>query len=201
VREAASELFALLSEAVEGLRRGGPAADEQWERTRCAQQGIPYVTDRDRAKAKMSYVKGEKLLRNKDYAIAEACFHEATNRDPLNPQYAFMHAQAAYLARQMSAEDAIRIIDGLTPEGPKQASLFQLTAGRVLQLSGAPQEKWMVRYQKAAELDPSNRDAQREIRLAAMRQEAKPAAPSPWSFPSLLERFRKKPTGGPGSSS
>ncbi|MFH1465351.1 MAG: J domain-containing protein [Pseudomonadota bacterium] len=195
VRAAATELFALLSEAVEGLRRGGRGVDEHWERTSCAQKGIPYVTDRDRTKAKMSFVKGERLMRNKDYAIAEACFHEATSRDPLNPQYAFMHAQAAHLARQMPAEEAIRIIDGLTPETQKQASQFQHVAGRILRLSGAPQEKCLERFQKAVELDPANRDAQRELRLQAMREEAKPAAPSPWSL-SFLDRFRKKQGNG-----
>jgi tetratricopeptide (TPR) repeat protein len=194
VREAAAEVFALFSEAVEGLRRPR-TAEEQWERTRCAQQGVPYVTDRERTKAKMSFVKGEKLMRNKDYAIAEACFHEAKAKDPLNPLYAFMHAQAAFLARQMPAEEAIRIIDGLPPGSPKQASQFQHAVGRILQISGAPVEKVAERFQKAVELDPENRDAQRELRLRAMRTEPKPAAPSPWSFP-FLDRFRKKPTNG-----
>jgi hypothetical protein len=193
VRDVAEEVFSLLSEAIEGLRKRR-VAEEHWERNRCAQQGTPYVTDRDRTKAKMSFKKGERLFRNRDYAIAEACFHEAHLKDPLTPDYAFMHAYSAFLAKQMPAEEALRIIGALSPETGKQASEFHTTQGRIIRLSGGSEAKAMSHFEKAVAADAENRDAQRELRLHAMRSDAKPKASggSAWSF---LDRFRRKPKG------
>lgn len=172
VRSAAEEVFALLSEAIEGLRKKR-VADEQWERNRCAQQGIPYVTDRDRTKARMSFKKGERLFRNKDYPIAEACFHEAATKDPLTPIYTYWHAYSAFLAKQMPADKALDIIRQLKAEGTTQASEFQLTMGRIVQLSGGAPEVALGHFRKAFEYNPENRDAQRELRLHEMRSDEK----------------------------
>ncbi len=193
VREISKDIFASLSEAIEGLRRKR-TADEHWERNRCAQQGVPYVTDRDRTKAKVSFKKGERLFRNKEYDIAEACFHEAVNRDPLTPEYGLKHAYSAFLARQMTPEEATRIIDALEPENDKQASRFQYTVGRILQLSGAGNDKFLTRFQAAVNRDADNRDAQRELRLHDMRSE-RPGAASP-TLGSFLDRFRRKAKNG-----
>jgi tetratricopeptide (TPR) repeat protein len=189
VRDAAEDIFSLLSEAIEGLRKKR-VADEQWERNRCAQQGIPYVTDRDRTKAKMSYKKGERLFRNRDYTIAEACFHEAAVKDPLTPLYTFMHAYAAFLAKQMTGEETLKILTNQKAETQQQTSEFCTIIGRVTQLSGGDKEKATYWYQKAVLADPNNRDAQRELRLRAMRSESKPSPTS--TFGSFLDRFRRK---------
>jgi tetratricopeptide (TPR) repeat protein len=190
VKDTAEEAFSLLSEAIEGLRKKR-VAEEHWERNRCAQQGIPYVTDRDRTKAKMSYKKGERLFRNRDYPIAEACFNESRNKDPLNPQYAFMHAYSAFLAKQMPAEEALAIIGKLTAESMGQNADFQYTIGRIVLLSGGDRTRANKHFQKAVESNPEHRDAQRELRLNAMRTEAQPKA-SNIPFAGLFDRFRKK---------
>ena len=190
VRDTAEDIFSLLTEAIDGLRKRR-VAEEHWERNRCAQQGIPFVTDRDRTKAKMSFKKGERLFRNRDYAIAEACFHEAHNKDPLTPTYAFMHAYSAFLAKQMPADEALKIIGGLKPETNKQASEFYATQGRIIRLSGGSEADAMAQFDKAVGADPENRDAQRELRLHAMRAEAKPKAGGS-GISSFLDRFRRK---------
>ena len=190
VRDAAEDVFALLSEAIEGLRKKR-VAEEQWERTRCAQQGRPYVTDRDRTKAKMSFKKGERLFRNRDYAIAEACFHEAKTKDPETPTYAFWHAYSAYLAKQMPADEALKILTALKPETQQQSSEFHFTIGRILRLSGGDETKAIEHFEKAVAANPDNRDAQRELRLVAMRTDTKAKA-SGTTFGSFLDRFRRK---------
>ena len=190
VKDAVEDVFSLLSEAIEGLRKRR-VAEEHWERNRCLQQGIPYVTDRDRTKAKMSFMKGERLYRNRDYAIAEACFHEAMSKDPLNPLYSYMHAYSAFLAKQMPAAEAIRIITALTPETQQQHSEFQYTLGRIVSLSGGGEPKALEHFEKALSANPQNVEAQRELRLSAMRAEAKPK-PSSSAFGSFLDRFRRK---------
>jgi tetratricopeptide (TPR) repeat protein len=190
VRDTAEDVFALLTEAIDGLRKRR-VAEEHWERNRCAQQGIPYVTDRDRTKAKMSFKKGERLFRNRDYAIAEACFHEAHNKDPLTPTYAYMHAYSAFLAKQMPAEEALKIIGALKAETNKQTSEFHATLGRIIRLSGGSEDDAMAQFDKALGADPDNRDAQRERRLHAMREEAKPKAGN-GGLSSFLGRFRRK---------
>lgn len=193
VTDAAEDVFSLLSEAIEGLRKRR-VAEEHWERNRCAQQGIPYVTDRDRTKAKMSFKKGERLFRNRDYPIAEACFHEAITKDPLNPLYSYMHAYSAFLAKQMPAEDALRIIAALEPETQKQESEFNHTLGRIMRLSGGDEARALEHFQKAVQANPENRDAQRELRLSAMRSDAKPKAGG-GALGSFLDRFRRKDKG------
>jgi len=192
VKDAAEDVFSLLSESIDGLRKKR-VADEHWERTRCAQQGTPYVTDRDRTKAKVSFKKGERLFRNRDYSIAEACFHDAMNKDPLTPIYSHMHAYSAFLAKQMPAAEALAIIEKLEPETQSQSSDFQYTTGRILRLSGGDEAKAIKHFEKAVQANPENRDAQRELRLVAMRTEAKPKASGIGSF---LDRFRRKPKDG-----
>jgi hypothetical protein len=190
VADVAEDIFQLLSEAIEGLRKKR-VADEQWERNRCFQQGTPYVTDRDRTKAKMSFKKGERLFRNRDYGIAEACFHEAATKDPLTPTYTYMHAYSAFLAKQMPADEALRIIGALKPETQKQTSEFQYTIGRIILLSDGSKADAIQHFEKAVAADAENRDAQRELRLHSMRAESKPSA-SGTTFGSFLDRFRRK---------
>jgi len=192
VKDAAEDVFSLLSEAIDGLRKKR-VADEHWERTRCAQQGTPYVTDRDRTKAKMSFKKGERLFRNRDYSIAEACFHEAMTKDPLTPIYSHMHAYSAFLAKQMPAAEALAIIEKLQPETQQQSSDFHYTTGRIIRLSDGDEAKAITHFEKAVQANPENRDAQREIRLVAMRTDAKPSSTGLGSF---LDRFRRKPKDG-----
>ncbi len=188
VQKQAANCFAMLQESVEALQNSA-VAEEHWERADCARRGVPYVSDRDRTRARVAFKKGERLFRSKEYDIAEACYHEAMRRDPLTPEYAHQHAYTAYLARQLQPAEAISVLDGLKPPTQVEAARYQVTCGRILQLSSAPKARAMERFTRAVELDETNHEAQRELRLHAMRKPKKEEPASRWS---LLTRFRKK---------
>ncbi|MBN1334456.1 MAG: hypothetical protein JXB39_00690 [Deltaproteobacteria bacterium] len=179
----AAECFAVINDAQVSLRDPS-VAEEEWQRIEHARKGIPFVSDRDRRVAALSWKQAELLFQNRDYAVAEACYAEALRRDPGNARYQVQHTWCAFLAHQIDGAEALRRIEAAPASSAMERSRFLFFAGQVAKLSGAPEAEWIERFGRAVELNPENRDAQREIRLYERRIER--TAPRP----SLLGRLK-----------
>ncbi len=188
----AAECFAVVNDAYVSLREPG-VAKEEWQRITCEREGVPFVSDRDRVVAARSWKQAETRFEQKDYAVAEACYAEASRRDPTNARYQVQHMWCAYLARQVDAAEALSRIEAATPTSQLERSRFVYLAGQVAKLSGAPEAEWVSRFERALELNPENRDAARELWLHRQRTEhARPPAHPLVRWPrSLLDRLRR----------
>jgi CheY-like chemotaxis protein/tetratricopeptide (TPR) repeat protein len=173
VRGAAEAVFDALRAANEALMAPGGLEDANAFLT-ARRTGVPYVTDRDRSAAKVSLRRGETLFRAREWKAADACFVEATRLDALAWPTPLYHAWCGWLARRIPTAEALRLLEALQPPRPKDRAEVLVAIGTILKLDGKLDEA-MARFREAAEKDPENRDAQREIRLQERR--AQPVAP------------------------
>jgi hypothetical protein len=170
VRSLASRCFSLVQEAADALQEPEIMA-EQWRKVECERSGTAYVSLEAQTRARISYKKAEGLIRTREYDIAEALLAEAMRLDPLTIDYAHQHAYVAFMARQMTAEDAERRLDALKSVDSAQRAAILVTIGTILKTTAQSPERYLARFQEAVSLDPANRDAERELRLHDRRQE------------------------------
>jgi curved DNA-binding protein CbpA len=190
VKPQIARIFARISEAYQTLSdpakraeyaksvaQGGGTADEK--------EKVARIVD-----AAMEFQKADILLRKGDLVAAEALATRAVQADPGQPEYmavlAWIHFQRrpappGFQEGQYSDhwDDLIRLYDSVLAKEPRyERGLYY--RGMILKRSGRP-DKAIADFKLAAELNPRNTDAVREVRLHQMRAgQAKPAgAPQP----------------------
>ncbi|MSQ01647.1 MAG: response regulator [Myxococcales bacterium] len=169
VRALAEACFAKINAAYEMLKSPGGVPDAQRFLTaRAAGRGM--VSERDHLTARVAFKRAEVLFRNRDWKGADTLFLEALRLDATTWPHAFAAHRAGALSKRLTTEAAMASLDDLQcPDMRKRADVL-VAIGNILKLDGRGAEA-MRRYRQAAEADPENRDAQREIRLHQSRHE------------------------------
>lgn len=152
--------------------------------------------------AALEFQKAEALLKKSDFAGAELLAARAVTADPGQPEYvtllAWVQAQRrgeppSLTAGQTSPhyDDLIALLDGvLAKEERYERALFY--RGMLLKRAGHA-DRALRDFRLAAEINPRNIDAAREVRLFEMRrQQAKSPPPPPPGRPSLFGKLFKK---------
>jgi tetratricopeptide (TPR) repeat protein len=185
VRKLAEACFSAVNTAYEALRApGGLAEARRFLEARA--QGLAFVSEKDHIAGRVAFRRAEPLVRNRDWAAADALLVEALRLDPHTWPYALHGAWCGWLAKRLSWREAIAALDALTPTDPVRRAEVQVFAGNILKQEGRVEEA-MARYRKALERQPDNRDAQRELRLHDLRK-----PPGSSSGATLLDGLLKR---------
>jgi tetratricopeptide (TPR) repeat protein len=154
--------------------------------------GKQYISEKDHISARVAFKKGEIAWKNRDWVGAEPLFEEAFRLDPVTWPHQFFRIQARVLTKKMMMPQAVKELEALAAElnprarpaeGQPVPSALQLRfqrAGEVLAAAGmllkqaGKEAEAKVLFVRALEVDPENRDAQREARRQekAAREEA-----------------------------
>lgn len=196
VRALAEGCFSKVNGAYEALRAPGALAETK-RLLEARTDGRAYVSDRDHQGARVAFKRAEVLYRNRDWRGADALFCEANRLDPTAWPHALAAARAGFLARRLTADEAVQELDAIQAPNAMKRAEIQVAVGNVLKLEGRPNDA-AKRFKSAIEADPENRDAQREIRLQSGRgtgeksvSTAGPSAPT-----SVLSGFLRRGTDG-----
>jgi tetratricopeptide (TPR) repeat protein len=134
--------------------------------------------------AALEFQKAEILLKKNDLAGAERLVAHAVEVDPDQPEYLALLAWICALRRgdppdlreghtSTHFDDLVKILDGiLAKEARFERALYYRG---VLLKRGGRMEKAMRDFRLAAEINPKNLDAVREVRLYEMRKRSGPA--------------------------
>lgn len=182
VAELAHRLFDTYRAAREALGVPG-ALDEANRLLDARRKGIPYVSDKDRAAARIAYRRGETLFRSRAWKEADACFQQALSLDPSWP-HPFYEVWCGWLARRVSGVAAELGLARLEPPTPRDKAEVLVARATIAKVEGRPDDA-ARHFRAAAEADPANRDAQRELRLDERR-----AAPAPAAAPGLVDQLK-----------
>jgi curved DNA-binding protein CbpA len=195
VRAMAEACFSKINAAYEALRAPGGLADAQRLLTARA-TGRGFVTERDHQAARVAFRKAEVLFRNRDWKGADPLYAEAARLDATTWPHAFYAIRAGALSRRLTADEAVKQLDALTPPDMARRAEVLVAIGNIYKLDGRAGEA-LRRYKSASEADPENRDAQRELRLHQSRTEPARTGPSAPPATSVLSGlFRRPPDKG-----
>lgn len=189
LRSEATRIFARMTEAhqilsssknraeYDRLRAGGGNSDED-------QQKVQEVL-----RAAAAFQKAEVLARREDWGQALKFAEQAYKGDPEQAEYAALYAWVAAHAQERGAGGDYEALLGILHRAVKQQRnnvRVRLYRAAVHKMAGMGVEA-MRDYRTVSELDPTNVEAQREIRLHRMRRDSSPP-------PGVLKRlFNKKP--------
>ncbi len=171
VRDDAARVFARMSEAhstltdverrkkyVDMLKSGGKADEERAR--------VQRVID-----ATLDFQKAEVFAKKRDFAKAEELAERAMNADPDQADYIALYAWAkANRPERMAARDfgeSISLLNNAIAKEPR-CERARFYRGTLLKMIGK-EKAAMVDFREAAELNPRNIDAAREVRLYEMR--------------------------------
>lgn len=183
VRDDAAKIFARISDAhatltdgekrqkyMELLKAGGAQSDEQAK----VQQVIEATFD---------FQKAEVFAKKRDFEKAEALARRAMEADPEQPDYLALYAWIlAHRPDRMAAKDfaeSLSLLNSAIAREPR-CERARFYRGTLLKMLGKDQAA-VLDFREAAELNPRNIDAIREVRLWEMRgagkRERQPSAP------------------------
>lgn len=188
---ATQALFERLTEANETLTNPKLRADYDQAvagggGTRAAERTLRHVLE-----ATVEFQKSEVLTRRRDYAEAMQLVRSALAKNPDDPDY---HAHHAWLLHLMNPgataplDEMLRSLDRALKVNPRHERAHYYKG---LVLRRLKREAEAIRhFRAAAEINPHNVDAAREVRLAIMRRGSKP--PPSGQGGGVLSRLFKK---------
>ena len=143
------------------------------------------------AEAALEYKKGEALLKKSDHAQAEAHLKRAVGLDPEHADYRTLlaFARATPTASMQRLRELVEDLDKVlkTEDAHERAYFYRAQLKRRLGL----EPEALRDFTRAAELNPNNIDAAREVRIHKMRTGSLPAAANadrPSFFAKLFKR-------------
>jgi CheY-like chemotaxis protein/tetratricopeptide (TPR) repeat protein len=178
VRALAETCFSRVNAAYDALRAPEGLAEARRQLQAIA-SGAPFVATKDHLGARVAFRRGEVPWRARDWKSADPLFQEAARLDPHTWPHALYAVYCGWLARRVPTNQALAALEAIRPPEPTRAAEVLVWAGNLLKQDGREKEA-LVRYRSALQKDPTNRDAQREIRLHEVRHPA-PARTPPTS--------------------
>ncbi len=186
VKALAEQCFAVVNSAYDALRTPGAIAELKKKKD-AEKVGNIYANDREVTAARIAFRKGEVLWRAREFRSADPHLALAAKLDPKTWPYLFLAAQSGYYAKRLPIAKALEQLDALIVTDPVLQGEVQSTAGNLLKIEGRLPDA-LLRYKRALERDPNNRDALREDRLNAARAPAPPAKSLKTQFSELFSR-------------
>lgn len=186
VRTLAEQCFSIVNSAYDALREPGALAELKKKRE-AEKAGAVFANDRDVMSARIAFRKGEVLWRSREFRSADPHLALAAKLDPKTWPYLFLAAQSGYYSKRLTLAKSLEALDALIVTDPVLQGEIQAAAGNMLKMDGRVADA-LVRYKRALEKDPNNRDALREGRLSAAR--APP--PPPQSLTSQITGLFKR---------
>jgi len=187
VRALAETCFAQVNRAHDALRLPGGLAEAR-RFLEAKAKGTPFVPEKDLRAARVAFRKGEAAFRAREWKAADAHFEEAARTDPDTWPHLALATYCGWLSRRVPAFAALATLESMAPAEPTRAAEVLVYAGNLLKQEGREPEA-LKRYRAAAQKDPLNRDAQRELRLHEARN---PAPPQGGIFGGILNRKASK---------
>ncbi len=138
----------------------------------------------------LEYQKAEVLVRRREYAQAMQLLRSALGKSPDEADYHALYAWILHLTNPGTPaplDEMLRSLDRALKENPRheRAHYYKGVVLKRLKRDGEA----VRHFRAAAEINPHNVDAAREVRLATMRRESKPP---PASHGGVLSRLFKK---------
>jgi curved DNA-binding protein CbpA len=185
-----SKVFAKMSDAFQTLND----AEKRAEYVQKLSEGIPADAEQEKVAravdAALDFQKAEVMLKKHDVNGAESLARRAAAADPDQPEYVALLVWIQSMrrgdppalaegARTAHYDDLIKTLDSVLSKEPRyERALFY--RGMLLKRSGYP-EKAIRDFRLAAEINPKNLDAVREVRLFEMRNKKGPDSNPPSS--------------------
>jgi curved DNA-binding protein CbpA len=188
---AAQAMFERMTEANETLNHAERRAeyDKQVQGgggTREAERTMRNVLE-----SALEFQKAEVHLRRREFAQAQELVRSALSKSPDEADYHALHAWILHLTHtgaDAPMDDILRSLDKALKSNPRHERAHYY---RGVILKRLKRDNEAVRhFRAAAELNPHNVDAAREVRLASMRRDSKPPGPGQGNVLSRL--FNKK---------
>jgi hypothetical protein len=136
-------------------------------------------------RAASAFQKAEVLAKREDWAAALKVAEQAYLGDPNQAEYGALYAWVAARASESPNYEELLQILARSVKMQRNNVKVRLYRAAVFKLAGQAQEA-MRDYRVVSDLDPTNVEAQRELRLHRMRKESSPP-------PGVLSRIFKKP--------
>lgn len=168
----ASELFTRVNEAWTALKDPAIRKDEA-ARLKAREEGRPFVSEQQRARARICFARAEPLARNRRWAEALPELETAISLDPGPWRYHFFKAQAAFHVGRMTAEEADRYLRGLSVPAGEPCADVLYEAGEML-LRAGKEDQAQARFKEALAAFPDHHATKRRLRLAERRAESDP---------------------------
>ncbi len=187
---AAQLVFERITEANETL--GNPALRAEYDQTVAAGGGTRAAERRMRnvLESALEHQKAEVLVRRREYAQAMQLVRSALSKSPDEADYHALYAWILHLTNPGSPaplDEMLRSLDRALKSNPRHERAHYYK-GVVLKRLKRDAEA-VRHFRTAAEINPHNVDAAREVRLATMRRESKPP---PAGHGGVLSRLFKK---------
>lgn len=138
-------------------------------------------------RAASAFQKAEVLAKREDWVAALKVAEQAYQGDPNQAEYGALYAWIAARASDSPNYPELLQILNRAVKMQRNNVRVRLYRAAVFKLAGQAQEA-MRDYRVVSDLDPTNVEAQRELRLHRMRKESSPP-------PGVLSRIFKKPSG------
>jgi curved DNA-binding protein CbpA len=140
--------------------------------TRAADRAMRHVLE-----STLEFQKAEVLARRRDYPQAMQLLRSALGKNPDDPDYHALHAWLLHLMNPSTPapfDEMLRSLDRALKLNPRheRAHYYKGVVLKRLNRNGEA----VKHFRAAAEINPHNVDAAREVRLAIMRRESKPPA-------------------------
>jgi CheY-like chemotaxis protein len=172
VRVLAESCFSRVNLAYDALRLPGGLADAR-RFLESKAKGTAFVSEKELRAAKLAFRKGEAAFRAREWKAADPHFEEAASIDAATWPHLLMATYCGWLARRVPPLAALATLASLAPPEPSRAAEVLVYMGNVLKQEDREAEA-MKQFRAAAQKDPMNHDAQRELRLYEARNPTPP---------------------------
>ena len=127
------------------------------------------ITEFDRERARVMGRKASGFMRYRKWVPARELLKQAQGLDPENIMLVLWERFCAGILQEIPYAEAAKVIEDLEPEGKVGQAERLYRSGWLWKLAGQD-KKALVRFKETVQIDPSNVDAQREVRLLEKRR-------------------------------
>lgn len=168
LRDLHEQCFAVYADA-HGQLQEEPVRKEVRARLRAKADGVPYVSDDDRARARLLKTKGEHALRQKRWDDAVARLGQAAAADPLDFSIGLALVEAQWRAGEATPEECLERILVLKPDNRGERGALAYLRGE-LRVAGGDDNAAHPDFEEVLDMIPGHVGAQRRVRMHERRK-------------------------------
>jgi|GEM_PF-2329448 len=167
-REAAESVFSAFNE-LRGRMSTQDDIDQAVRRLHQERTGEREITEFDRERARVMGRKAAGFMRYRKWVPARELLKQAQSLDPENIMLVLWENFCAGILQEIPYAEAAQVIEGLEPEGKTGQAERLYRSGWLWKLAGN-EKRALHRFKETVQIDPSNVDAKREVRLLEKRR-------------------------------